>query len=154
MIIFQFKNIHKSSIRPNKFSKYIIIISILYLLGFASCAQYAILYTGSLEFFNYRNQGIFTIYNQLLSRGFTANNIELYAYYDIATDPENVYPGQLFHSIDHKVNVYPGSSAINVSGDDVTSRRRARTTSSSTTTIMAYRVFWVPLIISSIMVIN
>lgn len=91
------------------------------LLGFVSCSRYAFLYAGSNEFINYRHQAdIFTIYNLLLSRGFTQENIALYAYDDIATDPENPYQGQIFHSLDHKTNVYPGSSAINVKGNYVT----------------------------------
>lgn len=54
-----------------------------------------------------------------LSRGFTSTNINLLAFDDIATDPDNIYQGQVFHTVDHKVNVYPGSSAINVKGLDV-----------------------------------
>lgn len=90
------------------------------LIGFASCAQYAVLYAGSNGFWNYRHQAdIFTIYGQLLDRGYTTSNIALYAYDDIASDPENPYAGQVFHTVDHKTNVYPGSSAINYKGDDV-----------------------------------
>ena len=92
-----------------------------YLASLAISAQYALLYAGSNWFLNYRHQAdIFTIYNQLLARGFTASNIGLYAYDDIATDQENPFSGQVFHTLDHKTNVYPGSSAINVKGDDVT----------------------------------
>ncbi|KAK8838522.1 hypothetical protein M9Y10_033150 [Tritrichomonas musculus] len=93
----------------------------LYLLGFASCAQYAFLYAGSSYFYNYRHQAdIFTIYNQLLARGFTTSNIALYAYDDIATDFDNPFKGQVFHTVDHKTNVYPGSDAINVKKQGVT----------------------------------
>lgn len=96
---------------------------LLYLVGFAFSAQYVVLYAGSNTYYNYRHQAdIFTIYNQLLARGFTKDNIALYAYDDIATDPENPFQEQIFHSIDHKINVYPGSSAINVKGDDVTAQ--------------------------------
>lgn len=96
------------------------IAMLLYLIGLVSSAQYAFLYCGSRSFFNYRHQAdIFTIYQQLLQRGFTASNIGLYAYDDIATSYENPFPGQVFHTLDHKVNVYPGSSAINVKGRDV-----------------------------------
>ena len=69
----------------------------LFLVGLASCAQYAVLYAGSNGFWNYRHQAdIFTIYGQLLNRGFTANNIALYAYDDIATDPGNPFTGKVF----------------------------------------------------------
>lgn len=86
----------------------------------ASCSQYAILYAGSKDFVNYRHQAdIFTIYHQLIARGFQTTQIALYAYDDIATDPSNPFSGQVFHTVDHKVNVYPGSAAINVKGSQV-----------------------------------
>lgn len=91
-----------------------------YFFSFVLSSKFAILYAGSSFFFNYRHQAdIFTIYNQLLARGFTSSNINLLAYDDIATDPDNIYQGQVFHTLDHKTNVYPGSSAINVKGLDV-----------------------------------
>ena len=89
-------------------------------MRFASCARFAFLYAGSNEFLNYRHQAdIFTIYKQLLNRGFTKENIALYAYDDIATIKYNPFQGQVFHTIDHKINVYPGTDAINVKGADV-----------------------------------
>lgn len=94
---------------------------LLYFATLSISSQYAILFAGSKEFYNYRHQAdVFTIYGQLLSRGFTTKNIALYAYDDIVNDPENIYQGQIFHSIDHKTNVYPGTNAINFSGDKVT----------------------------------
>lgn len=108
----------------NSYKKFLLHISKMFILiGLASCARYAVLYAGSNGFYNYRHQAdIFTIYGQLLNRGFTASNIALYAYDDIATDSENPYSGQVFHELDHKTNVYPGSAAINVKGDDVTAQ--------------------------------
>ena len=32
------------------------------------------------------------------------------------------FPGQIFHTLEHKTNVYPGTAAINVKGDDVTNQ--------------------------------
>lgn len=94
---------------------------LFYLVELAFSAQFAVLYAGSGTFRNYRHQAdIYTIYNQLLARGFTPKNIGLYAFDDIATDPRNPFIGQVFHSIDHKINVYPGSDAINFKGADVT----------------------------------
>ena len=96
---------------------------IFYFIGLAYSAHYAILYAGSKYFYNYRHQAdIFTIYNQLLARGFTTDNICLYAYDDIATDPENPFAGQIFHSLDHKINVYPGTESIHVKGKNVTAQ--------------------------------
>lgn len=112
---------------------------ILFLAGFSLCAQYAILYAGSKEFYNYRHQAdIFTIYGQLLTRGFTPENILLFAYDDIITDPDNIYPGQVFHTLDHKINVHPGSSAINVKGDDVTAESFYKAITSLPTTSEDY----------------
>lgn len=94
---------------------------IFYFVGLISCAKYAILYAGSNTWINYRHQAdIFTIYNQLLARGFSTSEICLFAYDDIANDYQNPYKGQVFHATDHKVNVYPGSSAITVRGKKVT----------------------------------
>ena len=93
----------------------------LLLSTLVSCKRFALLYAGSNGYWNYRHQAdIFTIYNQLLDRGFTSYDMAVYAYDDIATDSMNPFPGQVFHSIDHKVNVFPGDQAINVKGDKVT----------------------------------
>lgn len=95
----------------------------LYLTSLVASAQYAFLYVGSKGFWNYRHQAdLFTVYNQLLLRGFTASNIELYAYDDVVNNEENPYPGQVFHTLEHKTNVYPGSAAISVKGDDITAQ--------------------------------
>ncbi|KAK8881407.1 hypothetical protein M9Y10_004143 [Tritrichomonas musculus] len=93
----------------------------LLLSALVSCKRFALLYAGSNGFYNYRHQAdIFTIYNQLLARGFTYYDMAVYAYNDIATDSANPFTGQVFHSIDHKVNVFPGDHAINCKGDKVT----------------------------------
>ena len=93
----------------------------LILASLVSCKRFALLYAGSNQFYNYRHQAdIFTIYNQLLERGYTSNDISLYAYNDIVNDPSNPYVGQVFHALDHKVNVYPGDQAVNVKGESVT----------------------------------
>lgn len=91
-----------------------------YFLSLVFSKQYAILYAGSNWFLNYRHQAdIYTIYNQLLARGFTSSNILLCAYDDIAANADNPYSGQVFHTLDHKTNIYPGSSAINIKEDKV-----------------------------------
>ena len=75
----------------------------LLLACFSSCSRYAVLFAGSKEFYNYRHQAdMYTIYNQLLLRGFTASNIELYAYDDVVNNEENPYPGQVFHTLELK----------------------------------------------------
>lgn len=108
-----------------KFSSDILFFLFMFLLlnALVSCDQYAFLYAGSKGYYNYRHQAdIFTIYHQLISRGFKTSQIGLYAFDDVVTMELNPYQGQLFHSIDHKVNIYPGASAINYRGFDVTAQ--------------------------------
>lgn len=96
----------------------------LFFVSLASCRTFAMLYAGSFTFPNYRHQAdIFAIYHMLLERGFSKSDISLYAFDDIATDAANPFKGQVFHTIDHKVNVYPGKDAINVSGGSVDAKR-------------------------------
>lgn len=93
------------------------------LSALASFSQHILLYAGSNGFTNYRHQAdIFTIYHQILARGIDKSQISLYAYDDVATDPSNPFEGQMFHTLDHKTNVYPGSDAIDVKGDKVTAQ--------------------------------
>ena len=85
----------------------------LYLFAFSSCARHAVLFAGSSTWQNYRHQAdIFTMYQQLMRNGYNEKQITLIAYDDIATLPENPLPNQIFHTIDHKENVYPGASKI------------------------------------------
>ena len=55
----------------------------------------------------------------LLDRGYSAKDITMFAYDDIVNNEMNVFPGQIFHSLDHKVNQYPGSDSINYKECDV-----------------------------------
>ena len=92
-------------------------------VGLSFSIKFALLYAGSNGWYNYRHQAdIFTIYNLLLNRGFTASTIKLIAYDDIANDASNPFQGQIFHTTDHKTNVYPGSSAIDIKGDFCTAQ--------------------------------
>lgn len=93
----------------------------LYLIGIASCANYAILYAGTRDYYNYRFQAdACVLYNKLYDRGFSRDNIYLYAYDDIALNTENPYKNHIYHEIHHKKNFYPGTQHIKVKGDDVT----------------------------------
>lgn len=83
------------------------------LLTAVSCARFAVLIAGSHEWWNYRHQAdIFTFYHKLLDRGYDPNNIVMIAYDDVVNDEWNKYKGQMFHTTDHKFNVYPGSDKI------------------------------------------
>lgn len=99
-------------------------LEMLFLLCcFISSKRFALLYCGSSTIWNYRHQAdIYTIYRQLLNHGFNKTNIVLYAYDDIATDYSNPFKGQVFHSDDHKMNVYPGSDAINYRRSTITAQ--------------------------------
>lgn len=93
----------------------------LFLWTLVSCDKYFFLNAGSKGYYNYRHQGdIYTIYKQLISRGFKSSQIALYSYDDVVTNELNPFIGQIFHSIDHKVDVYPGIPAITLRGVDVT----------------------------------
>lgn len=108
---------------------------ILFLASLVSSQNFAFLYAGSAGFINYRHQAdIFTIYNQLLERGFSKDQILLCAYDDIARSSSNPFQGQIFHSLDHKVNVYPGKEMINHKGDEVNAQIFYDTITNSPTT--------------------
>lgn len=86
----------------------------------ASSARFAVLLAGSNLFFNYRHQAdIFTLYGQLVARGFDKDHITMMAYDDIALSPDNPFKGKVFHTLDH-VDIYPGASKITYSGRKVT----------------------------------
>ena len=87
---------------------------LLSLFAIANCARHAVLFAGSCYWINYRHQAdIYAMYTQLLQNGYTEEQITIFAYDDIATDFTNPYPGQIFHTLDHKDNVYPGEDKIN-----------------------------------------
>lgn len=48
----------------------------LYLIGLTTCANYAILYVGTRDYYNYRFQAdACVLYNKLYDRGFSRDNI-------------------------------------------------------------------------------
>lgn len=108
---------------------------ILLLASLVSCQNFAFLYAGSADFYNYRHQAdIFTIYTQLLERGFRKEQILLCAFDDIASSPSNPFQGQIFHSLDHKINVYPGQESINYRGAEVNAKLYTDTVANFPTT--------------------
>jgi legumain len=95
----------------------------LALTAVASAASpYVILYAGSNTWSNYRHQAdIYTFYTILTQQnGLDPSQIVLAAYDDLATSTQNPYSGKIFHATDHKVNVFPGSAAINYRQKTVT----------------------------------
>lgn len=97
------------------------------LISIAACERFAVLAAGSNDFFNYRHQAdIHTIYTKLIERGYKESNIITLAYDDEAQHQYNPFKGQIFHTVDHKQNVYPGSEKITYKSHDVSSDTFAR----------------------------
>ena len=86
-------------------------------------ASWAVLVSGSNGFWNYRHQSdICHAYHTLISKGFNSSNIIVFSYDDVANDPENPYPGQLFNKPtweDPGFDIYAGCK-IDYKGLDVT----------------------------------
>jgi legumain len=67
---------------------------------------------------NYRHQSdVFHAYHILLNNGMPAENIIVFAYDDIANDPQNPFPGQVFNHPDGN-DVYAGVK-IDYKGEEV-----------------------------------
>jgi len=95
---------------------------VLCLLISAQAAHYAVLVAGSNFFYNYRHQSdVYHAYKLLTNYGVEADNIITFAYDDIANDPDNPFPGQVFNkpSTGPGEDVYKGV-VIDYSGEDVT----------------------------------
>lgn len=90
------------------------------LVAMASAKDHsAVLVAGSNGYWNYRHQAdIAHAYQILLKNGMSPENIIVFMYDDIANNPENPFPGQLFNNPDG-VDVYQGVP-IDYSGKDVT----------------------------------
>ena len=70
--------------------------------------NWAILACGSKGYTNYRHQAdVFHVYQSLIKRGFSKNHIILFAYDDIAYNPRNPFPGEIYNRPDGP-NVYEG----------------------------------------------
>ena len=100
------------------------IMIILLLLAHFSLEMYnsgenwAILACGSTGYLNYRHQAdVFHVYQSLIKRGFSKNHIILFAYDDIAYNPKNPFPGEIYNRPDGP-NVYEGVN-IDYSDNDV-----------------------------------
>jgi legumain len=99
----------------------IALIFCLALFG-ANAAHYAVLVAGSNMFYNYRHQAdVYHAYQTLIKNGFEKDNIVTFAYDDIATDPQNPFPGKVFNkpTDGEGEDVYAGIT-IDYKGKDVT----------------------------------
>ena len=90
-----------------------IMIIIIFLFQFSlqifnSGENWAILACGSSGYANYRHQAdVFHVYQSLIKRGFSKNHIILLAFDDIAYNPKNPFPGEIYNRPDGP-NVYEG----------------------------------------------
>ena len=90
-----------------------IMIIIIFLFQFSlqifnSGENWAILACGSSGYVNYRHQAdVFHVYQSLIKRGFSKNHIILFAFDDIAYNPKNPFPGEIYNRPDGP-NVYEG----------------------------------------------
>ena len=83
------------------------------LVTFIFANNKAVLFAGSGGWENYRHQAdIWTIYQDLIKRGFNKNEISIACFDDIAENQKNPYKGQIFHDEDHSENVYGGSDSL------------------------------------------
>jgi legumain len=76
-----------------------ILITLLSLLStIVSADNWAVLFAGSSSYGNYRHQSdIMHAYHTLIDHGFDHNKIITFVFDDIASDPDNPYPGQVFN---------------------------------------------------------
>ena len=78
------------------------------LQNYTSGENWAILACGSSGYINYRHQAdVFHVYQSLIKRGFSKEHIILFAYNDIAYNPKNPFPGEIYNRPDGP-NVYEG----------------------------------------------
>lgn len=94
---------------------------LLALPGVASAAKWAVIAAGSKGFYNYRHQADACHAYQIMKKsGVPESNIILMMQDDVANDPQNPFPGQLFnHPGDNPADVYAGCQP-SYKGDIVT----------------------------------
>lgn len=90
------------------------------LASIARCDTWAVIFTGSNEFYNYRHTADSYYMYHLITEvnNLPKDKVILMCYDDIVNDAENPFKGQIFRSLDH-VNIYPGRSNIQYTGTKV-----------------------------------
>ena len=82
------------------------------------CSNYAVLVAGSNSYLSYGHQSsVYHAYHILINNGMPAENIIVFAYDDIANNPQNPLPGQVFNHPDGE-DVYAGVK-IDYKGEEV-----------------------------------
>ncbi|KAK2948319.1 putative Vacuolar-processing enzyme beta-isozyme [Blattamonas nauphoetae] len=89
----------------------------------SSCENWAVLVAGSNEWSNYRHQSdCFRNWQILKKNNFKMENVITMCYDDIAHNPRNPFPGQMFN-YPNGPNVYIGTENIDYTGRDVTAEK-------------------------------
>jgi len=91
------------------------------LASFAACDNWAVIYCGSNQFYNYRHTADSYYMYYLINKvnDIPAEKIILMCYDDIVDCSSNPFKGQIFRSLDH-LNVYPGKDRISYTGKQCT----------------------------------
>ena len=85
-----------------------------------SCQNWAVIFTGSNEFYNYRHTAdSYYQYQVLKDGGYDDDHIIMMCYDDIVTSKDNPFQGQIFRELDH-TNIYPGAEKVDYVGTSVT----------------------------------
>jgi legumain len=104
----------------------LVLAAIAVAISGVNAAHYGVLVAGSNQFYNYRHQtDICHSFHVLTQHGIPKENVIVMVYDDIANDPQNPYPGQLFNKPTDAqtpgVDVYAGCKK-DYTGDDVTAQ--------------------------------
>ncbi|EAR87482.1 peptidase C13 family protein (macronuclear) [Tetrahymena thermophila SB210] len=101
----------------------LVLIALVTLFAGVMADNYAVLVAGSNGYGNYRHQSdVCHAYHTLLAKGYSANNIIVFSYNDVANNKQNPFKGTLFNKPTYKnpgVDVNQGC-VIDYEGKDVT----------------------------------
>ena len=90
-------------------------------LAVVACDKWAVIFTGSRDWDNYRHSAdSYYQYYLLRKANFPEDHIIFLNYDDIANHQNNPFKGQVFHYPDHQINSYPGSDKLDYTGNQVT----------------------------------
>lgn len=83
--------------------------------------NWAVLVSTSKYWYNYRHSAnVLSIYRSIKRLGIDDSHIILMLADDVACDPRNPWPGTIFNSAHHHINVYGSDAEVDYRGDQVT----------------------------------
>ncbi|OHT01175.1 hypothetical protein TRFO_32117 [Tritrichomonas foetus] len=92
-------------------------------LALVACDNWAVIFTGSSDYGNYRHTAdSFYQYYLLVEGGIPKDHIILMNYNDWSYARYNPFPGQIFRNLEHDPNVYPGGDSIDYKECQVTAK--------------------------------